>query len=67
MIYAVIYRTSLGAAEHQCYLLRRRKTRGPMKVRLSCDTIEDRRSIHDHPVEIEDGGETCHREADLVI
>lgn len=66
-IYAFLYRASQKAAELWRYLLRRRRTRRPMKARASRDRIKGRRSIHDRPAEVEDRQQVGHWEADLVI
>ena len=66
-IYAFIYRTSQKSAGLWRYLLRKRRTRRPMRARTSRDTIKNRRSIHDRPAEIEDRGEAGHWEGDLII
>lgn len=66
-IYAFVYRASQKLHELWRYLLRRRRTRRPMRARLSRDTIKNRRSIHDRPAEVEDRRQVGHWEADLVI
>jgi IS30 family transposase len=66
-IYAFIYRASQKADELWRYLLRRRRTRRPLRARRSRDTIQDKRSIHERPSSVQDRGEVGHWEADLVI
>ena len=66
-IYAFVYRASQKAAELWRYLLRRRRTRRPMKARPSRDRIKDRRSIHDRPDEIENREKAGHWESDLIL
>ncbi|UIJ72367.1 IS30 family transposase [Aurantimonas sp. HBX-1] len=66
-IYAFVYRPSQKAAELWRYLLRRRRTRRPMKARPSRDAIKDRRSIHDRPTSAADRKQAGHWEVDLVI
>ena len=66
-IYAFVYRALQKAIELWRYLLRKRRTRRPMRARTSRDTIKNRRSIHDRPVEVETRQQVGHWEADLVI
>ena len=66
-IYGFIYRGSQKADELWRYLLRRRRTRRPLRARRSRDTIQDKRSIHERPSSVQDRGEVGHWEADLVI
>lgn len=66
-IYAFIYRATQKAEELWRYLVRRRRTRRPLRARHSRDTIKNRRSIHDRPASADDRNEAGHWEADLVI
>ena len=66
-VYAFIYRGAQKAEELWRYLARRRKKRRALRSRPSHDTIKDRVSIHERPVNIEDRSELGHWEGDLII
>jgi len=66
-IYAFLYRAPQKPEELWRYLVRRRRTRRPMKARLSRDTIKGRKSIHDRPDTVENREQAGHWEADLII
>ncbi len=66
-IYAFIDRTAQRAEAWWRYLTRRHKRRRLHRARPSRDTIKDRASIRDRPNTIENRGEACHWEGDLII
>ncbi|MCP3656310.1 MAG: IS30 family transposase [Herbaspirillum sp.] len=66
-VYAFVYRARQKAEELWRYLIRRRRTRRPLRARQSRATIKNRASIHNRPEAAADREETGHWEADLII
>jgi len=66
-IYGFIYRARQKAEELWCYLVRRRRTRRPLRARRPRELIRDRSSIHERPETVETQEVVGQWEGDLII